>query len=238
MIEKLLEYQTVDGQLHEIEISLAQSDERKKAVAAQAFLKSANDNVARLDAKAADLIARLNALKGVYEKLQESEGDYESVVDTCENVEELTYVKKKAQGLADDISALVENIEALSKEIKSTLDEFAKFRQDTKKANAVYKEFAPKYNELKASKEEDMKKIKAELAAIEKQLPPDAVETYKRLRKEKMFPVLYSAKCVGKSIHCGRCGSELPMAAGTSLKKGELVECDNCHRLLYLDEKK
>lgn len=237
MADKILEYQNVDGELREIEISLSQSEERKKAAAAQAVLKGANDNIARLDAKAEGLMTKFNALQKTYASLKEAEGEYEGVVATCEDEGELNYIKKKAQSLIDETSALEREIDALSKEIKSVLDEFNKLRADTKKANAQYKEFVPKYNELKASKEEAMNAVRKRLAAMEKEIPKDVVETYKKKRKDKIFPVFYPVKFVGKAVLCGRCGTELPMAAHGSLKKGEYVECDNCHRMLYAEEK-
>ena len=40
MIKSLLEYQNVDAELREIEVSLAQSEERKKAGSAKNFLKN------------------------------------------------------------------------------------------------------------------------------------------------------------------------------------------------------
>ncbi|MBR1867081.1 MAG: hypothetical protein IJ800_00665 [Clostridia bacterium] len=235
MIEKLLEYQTVDGELRDIEVSLMQSEERKKASSAQAILKNANDNIARLDAKAEELASKHANLAKLCEKLGEAQKDYENIVETCESEEELNYIKKKAQGLADEINAMTASVENLAKEIKATLDEFAKLRADNKKATAQYKEFAPKYNELKASKEEDMKKIKAKLSKIEKGLPEDILENYKRKRKDKIFPIVYPVKISGKFCLCGRCGTELPMAYSGNLKKGEIVECDSCHRLLYME---
>ena len=238
MIEKLLEYQKVDGELRDIEVSISQSEEKKKAAAAYAFLKGANENAARMEAKAEELLAKYETLTGVYAKLKESQADYESAVDGSEDEDELAYIKKKAQSLADELSSLVDDIEKLSKEMKSTLDEFTKLSSDKKKANAQYKEYLPKYNELKASKEEDMNKIKAQLEKLEKGIGEEAVEAYKKKRKEKIYPVLYPVKTIGKSIHCGRCGTELPMAYSGSLKKGELVECDSCHRLLYQEEGK
>ena len=233
MINDLLEYQKVDGELREIEVSLSGSEERKKAVTAQNVLKNANDNIVRLDEKAAELAKQYENLKALYERLKDSQSDYESIIDSCEDINEINYLKKRAQILTDEINSLVESIENLSKEIKGVLEEFSRLRADTKKATAVYKEFAPKYSELKASKEEDMAKIKVKLAKIEKKIPEDVMDSYKRRRKDKIFPILYPADMSGKTAHCGRCGTELPMAYSDNLKKGELVECDSCHRLLY-----
>ncbi len=235
MINELLQYQEVDGKLREIEVSLSQSEERKKAAAAQSVLKSANENIARLDARAKDLAAKFNSLAKLYEQLKETEAEYENVVETCEDLDEINYIKKKAHELSEEVKNLSDNIESVSKEIKAVLEEFAKLRADTKKANAAYKEFAPKYAELKASKEGETGEIKSKLAAIEKKIDPEIMSAYKRHRQEKMFPIVYLADISGKSAHCGRCGNELPIADAENLKKGEIVECESCHRLLYAE---
>ena len=233
MIEELLKYQAVDGKLREIEVSLAQSEERKKAVAAQNVVKNANENIPKLDKKAEELAEKYNALVKALEKLSEAKTEYEGVVETLEDLDEVNYIKKKASALIDEIKALADNIESVSKEIKSVLDEFSRLAGERKKATEAYKEYAPKYNELKASKEGETNKIKEELVAMEKKISPDILVAYKKKRQEKIFPVVYSTKIMGKSVHCGRCGNELPIASAENLKKGELVECESCHRLLY-----
>ena len=147
--------------------------------------------------------------------------------------EQLIYVKKKAQALSDEIVALSKSIELISKEMESVLKEFATLRAETKKCQAQYKEFRPKYEELKASKEGEINAIKTKLAKLEKSLPDDLVEKYKARRKEKIFPVLNEAKEISKQVYC-RCGTQLPVTAYNNLKSGNVVECDSCHRLLYL----
>ena len=115
----------------------------------------------------------------------------------------------------------------------AVLKEFSQLKAKTKEAKSQYSEFVPKYNALKASKEDEIKKIKAELAKIEKGIPKEDIELYKTKRKDKIFPVLYAVQVFGKKPHCSRCGTEFPMACFDSLKKGSLVECDSCHRLVY-----
>ena len=84
MIENLLKYQEIDSKLREIEVAISGSDERKKAVSAQAFLKSVNDNIAKLDQRAEDLTVKFSTLKKLYEQLKDAESEYENVVETCE----------------------------------------------------------------------------------------------------------------------------------------------------------
>lgn len=231
MINKILEYQNVDSKLREIEVSLSQSEERKKAVSAKKFLDTVNETIAKLDKQAEELSAKYNGAVKLYEKLFEEIKEYEDINDMDED--QLSYVKKKAQTLADDIVALSNSIDLISKEMEAVLKEFSTLRAETKKNQAQYKEFRPKYDELKASKEGEITAIKANLAKIEKAIPAEIMEKYKQKRKEKIFPVINEAKEISKQAYC-RCGTQLPVTAYNNLKSGNLVECDSCHRLLYL----
>ena len=232
MITQLLEYQNIDAKLREIETEISQSEERKKAVAAQNFLKSVNDNLALLEKRAEELVGKYNESISLYKRLNEEISEYGDV-EEYDDVEQLNYIKKKSQELLDEINNLSNGIEQISKEMTAVLKEFSQLKAKTKEAKSQYSEFVPKYNALKASKEDEMKKIKAELAKIEKGIPKEDMELYKTKRKDKIFPVLYAVQVFGKKPHCSRCGTEFPMACFDSLKKGSLVECDSCHRLVY-----
>lgn len=237
MIEQLLQYQSVDTKLREIETEISQSEERKKAVSAQKFLNSVNDNIALLEKRAEELTNKYNESLALYKRLGDEIKEYDDV-DETDDIEQLGYIKRKAQELNDEIENLANGIEQISREISAVLKEFTQLKSKTKEAKSQYSEFVPKYNALKASKEEEMKKIKAELAAIEKQIPPEEMELYKTKRKDKIFPILYAVQVFGKKPHCSRCGTEFPMACFDGLKKGSLVECDSCHRLVYYKEEK
>ena len=231
MINKLLEYQTVDATLRDIEVALSKSDERKKAKSAKNFLDGANETLAKLDQRAEELVAKYNGAIKLYGQLADDAKEYDGISDMDEG--QLSYVKKKAQSLTEEINGLLSSIEQLSKEIENVLKEFAQLKADIKKAKAQYAEYGPKYNELKASKEGEMTEIKLKLKKLESKIDAEIMAKYKQKRKDKIFPVLNEAQEMSKHAYC-RCGTELPVTSYTSLKSGNIVECENCHRLLYL----
>lgn len=231
MIKSLLEYQTIDAQLREIEVSISKSDERKKAHAANNFLKGVNDSIAKLEQRAEDLVSKHAQALKTYEKLAEEIKEYDGVADMDED--HLSYVKKKAQELTEEINGLTAHIDQITKEIEGVLKEFAQLKADTKKAKAQYAEFRPKYDALKESKRPEMDAIKKKLVALEKKIDAEILEKYKQRRQDKIFPVLNEASEISKHAYC-RCGTELSLTAYNGLKGGNIVECESCHRLLYL----
>ena len=102
MIEQLLQYQSVDAKLREIETEISQSEERKKAVSAQKFLNSVNDNIALLEKKAEELANKYNESVALYKRLGDEIKEYDGV-DETDDPEQLGYVKRKAQELNDEI---------------------------------------------------------------------------------------------------------------------------------------
>ena len=230
MIKSLLEYQKVDAELREIEISLKQSEERKKASSAKNFLNGANESVVKLDQRAEELAGKFNASLKLLSQLEEEAKEYEGIDDMDED--QLSYVKKKAHALTEEINNLSSVIDNLSKEIESVLKEFAQLKSDIKKAKAQYSEYGPKYNELKASKDGEITQIKARLKKLEASIDAEILEKYKQRRNDKIFPVLNEAKEMSKHAYC-RCGTELSLTDYGNLKNGNIVECDSCHRLLY-----
>lgn len=233
MIDQLLAYQEVDKRLKNIEAELGKSEERKKTHSAQAFLKSVNDNLAALDKRAEELLRRYNSVVKTYEKLDEEIKGYDGL-EVGEDIEQLNYIKKKAQSLSSEISVLAETLENITKEISSVMKEFSKLKSETKTAKKQYEEYLPKYNALKESRKEEIDAIRAELAKLEKEIPTEIMDKYKQRRKDKLFPVLNLATELGKNgVYCA-CGKSLPDAAYATLKSGVIVECESCHRLLYL----
>ncbi len=233
MIKSLLEYQKVDTELREIEVSLKQSDERKKASSAKNFLNGANESVAKLDQRAEELAGKFNASLKLLSQLEDEAKEYEGINDMDED--QLSYVKKKSQALTEEINNLASQIDNLSKEIESVLREFAQLKADIKKAKAQYSEYGPKYNELKASKEGEINQIKARLQKLESGIDAEILDKYKQRRNDKIFPVLNEAREMSKHAYC-RCGTELSLTDYGNLKNGSIVECDSCHRLLYLNK--
>ena len=233
MIKNLLEYQKVDSELREIEVSLKQSEERKKASSAKNFLNGANESISKLDQRAEELVGKYNASLKILSQLEEEANEYEGIADMDED--QLSYVKKKAQNLTEEIGNLTSAIESLSKEIESVLKEFSQLKADVKKAKAQYAEFGPKYNELKASKDGEIQAIKARLKKLEGGIDAEILAKYQQRRGDKIFPVLNEAKEMSKHAYC-RCGTELSLTEYGNLKNGSIVECDSCHRLLYLSK--
>ncbi len=230
MIEKMIEYQTVDAQLKSVEQELSSNEDRKKGIAAKKFLDTVNDSLTELDGKAAELEAAFNKYQSTYKKLSETQKEFEGTIEEYSEEDELNFVKKKARELLNELASLEQQATRLAEEIEAVTEQYKTLKKKTASAQKQFRECGQRYTEFKASKAEIQKEITGRLAEIEKEIPPEVMAIYKQKRAEKMFPILFEYTGSG---YCPHCRTEFSKLAESKLSKNNVVICDNCGRVLY-----
>ncbi|MBE5753905.1 MAG: hypothetical protein E7340_01025 [Clostridiales bacterium] len=229
MIQALLDYQKVDASLREIEKKLAASEERKKAVSAKKYLDGVEENVNKLDARATDLIAAYEAVTQEQLKLKEQEESIADAIDSSKDEKEVAFLIKKVEELIGKIKSLGSKASKISDEIQAVMKEYSTIKATTKAAQVQYNENAKKYSELKASVAGEKAEIEKQLAALKEKVDPALMQRYQKKREGKIYPIVYATR----GNMCGACNMELPMAVLGKLKNGEVIDCDQCGRMIY-----
>ncbi len=229
MIDKLLEYQKEDCNLREIEITLSSSKERKAAIEAKKFLEGVEESIKVLEIKAEQLNNALDLAKVEHDKLLEQKGELDGAMATVSDENEANYLAKKAEELIGKLKAISQTFTQITADMQTVLGEYASLVKKFKATQAEYAENAKKYSELKESVLGKRTEIEAKLEEIKKQVDPSLMARYQKKREGKMYPIVYEVT----SNVCGACNMELPMAVQTRLKNGEVIECDQCGRMLY-----
>ncbi len=229
MIQALLDYQKVDASLREIEKKLATSEERKKAVSAKKYLDGVEENVNKLDARATDLIAAYEAVTQEQLKLKEQEESIVDAIDSSKDEKEVAFLIKKVEELIGKIKSLGSKASKISDEIQAVMKEYSTIKATTKAAQVQYNENAKKYSELKASVAGEKAEIEKQLAALKEKVDPALMQRYQKKREGKIYPIVYATR----GNMCGACNMELPMAVLGKLKNGEVIDCDQCGRMIY-----
>lgn len=233
MIEQLLAYQTQDAKLREIEKTLAGSEEKKKAVSAKKYLEGVEDSVNKLDVRAAELTATYEKANEEQLKLKEQEAAITDALDTVADEKEAAYLIKKAEELIAKIKTLSAKANKILEEIQSVIKEYSTIKKTTQAAQVQYKENAAKYNELKESVKAEKEAVEKQLEVLKKDVDKDLMDRYLKKRANKIYPVLFEVK----DNVCGSCRMELPMSEINKLKNGEVIDCGQCGRMLYLKTK-
>ncbi len=234
MIKELLAYQSADAKLRKIEKELGSSVAKKKAASAKAYLEGVNDSVNKLDDKA-ELFA--NESVSLFEQQKRIAGELEDItkaIDSATDENEVSYLAKKADELLNQIKALVQKINKNNEESTKIVKEYSNIKTQTKSAQTQFTEAKEEYDKLKAGFKDEMLAINKQLGALRKSVDPILMEKYEKKRANKIFPIAFE---VTDSV-CGACRMELSMLELNKLKNGEVIECDQCGRLLYQNVEK
>ncbi len=229
MIEKLLEYQKADARAKELEKTLTESEDRKKYAGAKKYLDGVVDNVNRLDLRAAELISAYEQATNAQLELKKQEEELSLALDESNDENAVAYLLKKADELIGKIKALGKRASGIESEIKSVFEEYSLIVKKTKVAQEQYKVYGEKYNELKKSLKNDKESIDKTLEELKSKVDNELMERYLKKRAGKMYPIVYEIR--GNS--CGACNMELSGGELDKLKKGAIIDCGNCGRMLY-----
>jgi predicted nucleic acid-binding Zn-ribbon protein len=225
----ILKYQEVDTKLYKIEREIAACDERKEYVKLKKFLETAPEKLDSLEVKATSLKTQAEDLTKRYAATEETLKDFEHLDELVSGGADIAFYKKKAQSIVDQLKKLKADLNALTTAIKETDAEYQKLKKQVISAQKQYGEASEKYKAVKASREDERKAIESELAKIEKDVPEKMLEVYQTKRKERIFPVVGQLT----SNRCPYCSMEPPIAARSKLTGGGVIECDNCHRIIF-----
>lgn len=226
-LQAILQYQEIDRKLFKLENELAESEERKKYVKLQKFLKTAPEKLDSLEVKATALRAEADALTKKYEQAEASLGDFEHVDELVENGADVSFYRKKAQSVYEQLRKLKAELNALVENVKATDAEYQKLKKQVISAQKQYGEAQEAYKAVKSAREGEKKEIETALETAAKEVGAELLARYQTKRKEKLFPIvgeLYSGRCPF-------CSMEPPIAAQSKLPAG--VDCDNCHRIIF-----
>ena len=229
MINQLLNYQQADAKLRKIEVELASSPARKKAASAKMYIEGVNDNVNKLDDKAGHISSDYDGLVAEQKRLNEQLGELQHALAQAEDENAFNYLSKKLDALLGAIKTLSAKINAVIDESQKVVKEYSGIRSATKAAQAQFAESKEEYDQLKASVAQEKQAVETELAALRKKVDPALMEKYDKKRANKMFPIVHEVT----SNVCGACRMELSMSEQNKLKNGEVIECDQCGRMLY-----
>ncbi len=228
-ISQLLLYQQKDSELLKIEQEIAGSEERKKYAQTKSYLNKASEKLDKLEAQSQAVLKHLDELNKRYAEISETLKDFDHLDDLMESGADLSFYQRNISQLIEKIKGLKAEIAALTASAKETTEEYQSMRKKVIAAQKQYPELQNAYKNFKASKQEESDKITGELSAIAKDIDPEVLRKYQAKRSERIFPII----CEIKSDRCSKCGIELSIADKEKVSAGKVVECENCHRILY-----
>lgn len=229
-VKQLLKYQETDEKILRLEMEANNSPERKSYVQAKNFLMKATEKLDQLETKAIQLNALMEKLQAKYEEIAETLKDFENLDELVDGGADITFYKKSATKIGENLKNLKSQIAKLSASVKESDEEYKNLKRKTITIQRQYNgEISEAYKKMLAEKQKKTEALKAELKTLSVGIDPDVLKKYEIKRSERIFPII----CALKGDRCSKCGMELSLVGKESIATKEVIECENCHRFLY-----
>ncbi len=217
-----LELQKNLQELSEVNHNLSNNE---SLVAAESKLSSYKEQLESINSKQKNSEWELEDLQ---EKIRQIDSKLYS--GTTKDPKELVNLEKEVMGLKsqirpreDKLLGLMSQIEEIEVNLKTTTEESAQLRQESEQKQETL-------GQRKSEIETLLAKLKKDRVAMAQQLDSEALNTYERIRLSRGHAVTKVEK--GK---CQGCHIAVPTSQWQKVKAGDLIQCNSCSRILYLE---
>ena len=228
-VEKLWELQNVLSQLGDREKQLTSKPESFAAVDLE--WQQANEEMTRLQQSIDQLSKERRRVEGELSDQQEILKKYQGQLMLVKNQQqyaaawkEIDATRKQVKELEDSDLKMMGDMESL----QSDLDQRRSGSADLKSRwDTAHDAWQHSLGDLRA----EVEKLKERSAKIESQLSDRLKQDFFRIFKQRQNVAV--ARVVNDS--CSACRTRIRPALFQQLKRGELVHCEGCHRILYVE---
>ena len=229
LIGQLYKLQQLDLELQKNLQELSEVNQRlsdnKSLVAAESKLSSYKEQLDSVNSKQKNSEWELEDLQ---EKIRQIDGKLYS--GTTKDPKELVNLEKEVKSLKSQIKSkedallgLMSQIEEIEVNLKTTAEEREQLRQEWEQKQET---FGQRKSEIQTL----LIKLKEDRATLAQQLDSEALNTYERIKLSRGQAVTKVEK--GK---CQGCHIAVPTSQWQKVKAGDLIQCNSCSRILYLD---
>jgi predicted nucleic acid-binding Zn-ribbon protein len=217
-----LELQKKQQELNEVENQLS---DNKALVVAESKVASQKEQLE--DAKRKQKSSEWE-LEDLQEKVRQIDSKLYS--GKTKDPKELVNLEKEVKGLKSQIRAkedallgLMSQVEGIEAEVKTTAEELERLNQEWEQRQET---FRPRKSEI----ETVLAKLRGDRNGLAQQIDSEAFNVYERIRLTRGQAVVKveRGRCLG-------CHITVPTSQWQKAKAGDLIQCNNCSRILYLE---
>ena len=229
-VDKLWELQTVLSQLGEVEKQMAVKPDSFAAVDEE--YQSANDSMTRLSESLESMAKERRRVDGELSDQQELLKKYQGQLMQVKNQQQYAAAWKEIDAARKHVKELEDSsLKSMAEadDVQKELDQKKSGHDDLKsRYDKAHEEWQASLGDLR--KEADTLRKQAE--GIEGQLPPRLRDEFRKILRQRHN--LAVVRVMNES--CTACRTRVRPALMQQLKRGELVYCEGCHRILYLEK--
>lgn len=217
-----LELQRKQQELSEVEHQLSDSE---ALVVAESKLASHKEQLedARRKQKSSEW-----ELEDLQEKVRQIDSKLYS--GTTKAPKELVNLEKEVRGLKgqirpkeDALLGLMSQVEEIEANVKTTTEEIERLKREWEQRQET---FGQRKSEIEAL----LARLKGDRSGLAQQIDSEALNTYERIRLTRVQAVVKVER--GK---CQGCHIAVPTSQWQKAKAGDLIQCNSCSRILYLE---
>jgi len=228
-MERMLEYQKLDGELFKLEKQLNESKFRAEMNEAKEIANQAKEKMIQMEIDAKKYHDAYNDLqKSIEVNLKNVEILNKQDINEMD-LEKLKIFTEKSDLVGKNLSLLQKKLYNLQITIQQHLVAFNKTTKSVQTAKAQFAKAKEQYDNECEKIKPQLDKIKEQLLVLQKGVAEDLFDRYQKARKDKIYPVF--VPLVDK--RCGACRMELPSALLDSIKTGKMLECEQCRRIIF-----
>lgn len=228
-LSAMLAYQSIDKELAKLQSEVMKSPSAREYMTSKHALSVAQEQVLKQNRDAGELIKQMESLIAEYEALEKELKESEEAVPEVADVTGADFFDRNVQ-------KILQQLKNLSSEIAKVSSKIVELNQAHAASMAAGKSAKQKYTAVKGAYEAEVEKLrpaaeelKKKLLEAEKSCSKEFLDSYQRLKKSKVFPVIVPLS--GSS--CGGCFMELEGDALAALENSPFVFCPSCGRMLY-----
>lgn len=217
-----LELQRNRQELDEIEIQLTDDE----------HLAKAKSNIASKKAELGDTGKRQKEVEWVLEDFQQKVKQINDKLygGKVKNPKELVNLDRENKELSKNVHKKEDELLELMSEVEDIQANIRNISQELKKLTKEWRHRQQTLIQRKSDVEANLAGLHHDREALAKQISPEALSLYEQIRttKEQAVVKVERGRCQG-------CHITLPTIQWQKAKAGNLVQCDSCNRVLYVE---
>ena len=228
-VEKLWELQTVLTQLNDREKQLTTKPDAFAAVDRE--WQAANAEMEKLQGQIDVLTKERRRVDGELSDQQELLKKYQGQLMQVKNQQQYAAAWKEIDASRKQVKELEDaDLKAMG-EVESLQKDLDERRGGSTSLKSRWDSEHEAWQSSLGHLQKETAQLRARAAAIEAQLPPRVKADFYRIYNQRQK----TAMVVVANDSCSACRTRVRPALYQQLKRGELVHCEGCHRILYLE---
>lgn len=233
-LDQLWQFMQVDMEADRFENKMRQSENRQKLLKQRTFLMDQQTNMKKLESEIAVMQDRLEAIRDEADRLDKllAAAAAEIEANPPATAEDADKRAESVQKLVDSLSRYEQELQKLRKDSETKDRQQKEIRVRAAKTKIEYDQLKQVYDTEFKKDSAQLQKLRADIEKEAAKVDPKLLERYHSIKQHCTPPMarLIDGQCSG-------CFMSLPSATLLELKEGNrIVECDNCGRILYIEE--